>query len=186
MHHVDKILSNLKGNSTFVLVITIVVVFLSWIYLVHMRKFSFSSTDRKPEPVESSVGEKEEDMLAEYEDKIHKLQEQLCRDGLCKQEFCRNLCKSTGEKEEVCEDDAGVPIVEDEIGVTDPAVVKQYVAKQRLKAYTRILSATEKEKEEEAKREQLSQICALLNKEKETFGETSMENVKEQFSMYVQ
>ncbi|XP_057311799.1 matrix-remodeling-associated protein 7-like [Hydractinia symbiolongicarpus] len=72
----------------------------------------------------------------------------------------------------------------DDLDTKDPSAVKQYVQQLRTQSYKTNLSDIEKHKEEEAKRQQLAQIYALMNREKEKFGETSIGDLQDQMTLY--
>ncbi|XP_066927878.1 matrix-remodeling-associated protein 7-like [Clytia hemisphaerica] len=67
----------------------------------------------------------------------------------------------------------------------DPAAVKHYVQEMRSMSYKgKQLDDTEKEREEEVRQRQLAQIFSLMNQQKEKFGETSIDDLKQQMNMY--
>jgi len=71
------------------------------------------------------------------------------------------------------------------LNTKDPAAVKHYVQEMRSMSYKgKQLDDTEKEREEEVRQRQLAQIFSLMNQQKEKFGETSIDDLKQQMNMY--
>lgn len=160
--YIAKILSSIQAESSTTLIATAVVIFTTWICLVHLRKrpiFSCNDNEKKKKTTTGStanIPEKQADSGSESE--------------------LKNMPPLEAEDIEELESS----------GSADPKAVKDFMAKKRQEAFEIKLSESEKEKEEMAKKAQLSQIYALLNRDQEVFGgEMSMENVQDQLGMYV-
>ena len=161
LHLGNRLLPMIKLDNPLFVIVTSLVLFLSWLYFNHTKSINKSipvATTEQGNVVETTT----EDAAEDYRDELTQL------------------------KEEFDEDDYEEIKKVHHLNTNDTKSVKQYVTRLRTKTYKLQLSRSEKEREEEAKRQQLAQICALLNKDKELFGETSLENVEQQLAMYVQ
>ena len=160
--YIEKMLSSIQAESSTTLIATAIVIFTTWICLVHLRKrptFSCNDNEKKKKTTSGStanIPEKQADSGSESE--------------------LKSIPPLEAEDIEELESS----------GSADPKAVKDFMAKKRQQAFEIKLSASEKEKEEMAKKAQLSQIYALLNRDQEVFGgEMSMENFQDQLGMYV-
>ena len=170
--YIEKILSSIQAESSTTLIATAIVIFTTWICLVHLRKrpiFSCNDNEKKKKTTSGStanIHDKQADSGSDSELKnMPPLEAEL-----------KNMPSLEAEDIEELESS----------GSADPKAVKDFMAKKRQEAFEIKLSESEKEKEEMAKKAQLSQIYALLNRDQEVFGgEMSMENFQDQLGMYV-